>query len=50
MRSRSLAREFSGTVREILGTCRSVGCTVDGRTPEEITDEIASGDFECPSE
>merc|ERR1712076_297937 len=40
MRERSLAREFSGTVREILGTCRSVGCTVDGRGPEEITDEI----------
>merc|ERR1712149_136519 len=35
MRSRSLAREFSGTVREILGTARSVGCTVDGRTPED---------------
>merc|ERR1711982_77086 len=50
MRSRSLAREFSGTVREILGTARSVGCTVDGRTPEDITDEIASGDFERPSE
>ena len=50
MRSRSLAREFSGTVREILGTARSVGCTVDGRTPEDITNEIISGDFECPEE
>jgi len=50
MRERSLAREFSGTVREILGTCRSVGCTVDGRSPEEITDEIKAGTFECPSE
>merc|ERR1711974_563977 len=30
MHQESLAREFSGTVREILGTCRSVGCTVDG--------------------
>ena len=50
MRERSLAREFSGTVREILGTCRSVGCTVDGRGPEEITDEIKAGTFECPSE
>merc|ERR1712084_57369 len=39
MRSRSLAREFSGTVREILGTARSVGCTVDGRTPEDITND-----------
>merc|ERR1711941_249099 len=50
MRSKSLAREFSGTVREMLGTCRSVGCTIDGRTPEDITQEIISGDFTCPSE
>merc|ERR1712211_49103 len=44
MRSRSMAREFSGTVREILGTARSIGCTVDGRTPEDITNDIISGD------
>ena len=36
MRSRSLAREFSGTVREILGTCRSVGCTVDGQDRKSV--------------
>merc|ERR1711964_268776 len=50
MRSRSLAREFSGTVREILGTCRSVGCTVDGQAPEDLTEAIRNGEFECPSE
>ena len=50
MRPKSLAREFSGTVREILGTARSVGCTVDGRAPEDITNDIISGDFECPEE
>merc|ERR1711939_515517 len=50
MRPRSLARELSGTVREILGTCRSVGCTIDGKTPEEVSDGIASGEIECPSE
>mmetsp|Transcript_38939 Transcript_38939/g.66794 ORF Transcript_38939/g.66794 Transcript_38939/m.66794 type:complete len:166 (+) Transcript_38939:118-615(+) len=50
MREKSLAREFSGTVREILGTCRSVGCTVDGRFPGDISDEIKSGEFECPEE
>merc|ERR1712224_623522 len=30
--------------REILGTCRSVGCTVDGRFPGDISDEIKSGE------
>ncbi|MEM7670589.1 MAG: hypothetical protein AAF317_15875 [Pseudomonadota bacterium] len=30
MRPRSMARELSGTVKEILGTAFSVGCTVNG--------------------
>jgi hypothetical protein len=28
MRSRSMARKLSGTVKEMLGTARSLGCTV----------------------
>jgi len=31
MRPRSMARELRGTVKEILGTAFSVGCTVEGR-------------------
>ena len=27
MRYKSLAKELSGTVKEILGTCQSVGCS-----------------------
>ena len=34
MRPRSLAKDFSGTVREVLGTAQSVGCTIDGETPQ----------------
>ena len=30
MRPRSMARNMAGTVKEILGTAQSVGCTVDG--------------------
>merc|ERR1712098_410299 len=30
MRPRSGARQLSGTICEILGTCQSVGCTVNG--------------------
>merc|ERR1712058_166820 len=33
MRPRSLGINFSSTVREILGTAQSVGCTVDGEDP-----------------
>jgi large subunit ribosomal protein L12e len=48
MRPKSMARDFSGTVREILGTCRSVGCTVDGKTPADLTTQIQSGELVCP--
>ncbi|MCJ1233039.1 60S ribosomal protein L12 [Varicellaria rhodocarpa] len=45
---KSLAKELSGTVKEILGTAFSVGCQVDGRSPKEISDEIESGQIEIP--
>ena len=50
MRSKSLAREFSGTVKEVLGTARSVGCTIDGRSPADITSDIEDGNIEVPQE
>ena len=49
MRHRSLARELSGTTKEILGTAQSVGCNVDGRHPHDIIDDINSGAVECPA-
>ncbi|XP_004398505.1 PREDICTED: 60S ribosomal protein L12-like [Odobenus rosmarus divergens] len=49
MRHRSLARELSGTIKEILGTAQSVGCNVDGCHPHDIIDDINSGALECPA-
>ena len=49
MRHRSLARELSGTIKEILGTAQSVGCNVDGRHPHDIIDDINSGTMEHPT-
>uniref|UniRef100_A0A8B9KEC5 Large ribosomal subunit protein uL11 n=2 Tax=Astyanax mexicanus TaxID=7994 RepID=A0A8B9KEC5_ASTMX len=49
MRHRSIARELSGTIKEILGTAQSVGCTIDGRPPHDVIDDINSGKVECPS-
>ena len=40
MRDRSCARELSGTVKEILGTCKSVGCTVDHEDPQEVQEKV----------
>lgn len=50
MRFKSLAKELSGVVLEILGTAQSVGCTVDGQPPHNIIDEIHSGEREVPDE
>lgn len=50
MRPRSMARELSGTIKEVLGTGHSVGCTVDGRSPHDIIEDINSGAVECPTE
>ena len=38
-----MAKEMRGTVREILGTCFSVGCTVDGQSPQDVSEKVASG-------
>ncbi len=43
MRPRSMARYLSGTVKEILGTAQSVGCTVEGRPPHDLIADINSG-------
>merc|ERR1711918_139167 len=40
MQPRSMAKELSGTVKEVLGTARAIGCTIDGRDPEEWAEEI----------
>ena len=50
MRPRSMSRQLCGTIKEILGTCQSVGCTVEGRPPHDIIDDIKSGEIEVPEE
>ena len=46
MREKSYAATFVGTVKEILGTCVSVGCSVDGKSPKDITAAIDAGEIE----
>ncbi|XP_031111175.1 60S ribosomal protein L12 [Ipomoea triloba] len=50
MSPRSMAKDLTGTVKEILGTCVSVGCTVDGKDPKDLQQEIADGDVEIPQD
>ncbi|KAJ3110053.1 60S ribosomal protein L12 [Phlyctochytrium bullatum] len=48
LRAKSMAKELRGTVREILGTCFSVGCTVEGQSPQDVSEKVASGEIEIP--
>ena len=48
LRYKSLARQFRGTVKEVLGTANSLGCTIDGETPTALQAKIDSGDLVCP--
>lgn len=48
MRSKSMARHLAGTVKEILGTAQSVGCTVNGEPAHDIIEKISAGDIEIP--
>eukprot|EP00979_Chaetoceros_neogracilis_P009783 scaffold2222_cov201-Chaetoceros_neogracile.AAC.3 len=50
MRERSMARLLSGTVKEMLGTCNSIGCTVNGESPRDIQAGINDGEIEIPDE
>lgn len=50
MRERSMAKNFKGTVKEMLGTAVSVGCTVDKKDPREIQAAIDDGEIDVPEE
>jgi len=50
MRDRSCARKLKGTVKEILGTCVSVGCTVDHEDPREVQSKLDEGEIDVPEE
>jgi len=50
MRPRSLAKKFAGTVKEMLGTAVSVGCTVEGENPKDLQAQIDDGTLVPPEE
>ena len=44
---KSMAVLFEGTVKEILGTCVSLGCTIDGKSAKEVTALVNDGEIKC---
>ncbi|KAL7443905.1 hypothetical protein ACHAXM_009562 [Skeletonema potamos] len=50
MHERSMSKKLAGTVKQILGTCNSIGCTVNGESPRDIQSGIDDGEIEIPEE
>ena len=48
MKERSMAKTLSGTVKEMLGTAFSVGCTVNGKSPKDLCEDIDEGTVTIP--
>lgn len=49
IRHKSLARDLVGTVKEVLGTCNSMGCSIDGVSPKAMTAKINAGEVTVPT-
>lgn len=45
-----MAKNLAGTVKEVLGTAQSVGCTIDGKAPHDVIDEVNDGSIEVSDE
>lgn len=48
-RTKSLARELKGTVLEILGTCSSMGCMIEGISARDMSRKIKGGEVAVPA-
>ena len=44
MRVKSRSITFAGTMKEVLGTCNSIGCSVDGKKPQYWIEAINGGE------
>eukprot|EP00178_Gracilaria_changii_P008165 TRINITY_DN2517_c1_g1_i1.p2 TRINITY_DN2517_c1_g1~~TRINITY_DN2517_c1_g1_i1.p2 ORF type:complete len:105 (-),score=15.83 TRINITY_DN2517_c1_g1_i1:31-345(-) len=42
---KSMAKNFAGTVKQVLGTCLSLGCTVDKQNPRQVIAKINNGEL-----
>jgi large subunit ribosomal protein L12e len=50
LRPKSMAKKLVGTVKEVLGSAFSIGCTVNGKSPVDIQKEIDEGTTVIPDE
>jgi large subunit ribosomal protein L11 len=45
-RTDMLSYDIKGAVKEVLGTCLSMGITVDGKSPKEVQKAIDAGEYD----
>jgi large subunit ribosomal protein L12e len=50
LRPNSMSKTLTGTVLSVLGTCFSIGCTVNSVSPFDLQKTIKAGDVEIPEE
>ena len=50
MRHKSQSISLKGTLKEVLGTAFSVGCTIEGKSAKDVQADVDSGAFDCPDE
>ncbi|MFH0860937.1 MAG: 50S ribosomal protein L11 [Candidatus Altiarchaeota archaeon] len=41
-----LAKDLKAATKEIVGVCKTLGVTVDGKSPKEVTAAIAKGEYD----
>ena len=44
-----MARELKGTLLEVLGTCSSMGCMIEGISAREMARRVKEGDVAIPA-
>lgn len=50
VKDRSLSNKFEGTIKEVIGTCLSIGCKIEGKSPKDVIADIKSGQLRVPTE
>ena len=40
-----MAKTYAGTVKQVLGTCLSMGCTVDKLNAKKVIEKINNGEL-----
>ena len=46
--SASKSKDLKGHVLQVLGTCVSIGVTIDGKSPKEVIEQLKSGALKVP--